>query len=126
MDLGAPASLTVGHYLFTISYCDYYPQELGNTLSSSTISSVEHLLYLTSCRFGVEGLIAAGESSESESICRAMEFLLSRQNANGGWGESYVACVNKEYPLDGTGKGFGTGNSGVVQTAWAGTTPPRY
>jgi hypothetical protein len=28
--------------------------------------------------------------------------LLSKQNPNGGWGESYVACVDKAYPSDGT------------------------
>ena len=31
-------------------------------------------------------------------------FLLSKQNPNGGWGESYVACVDKAYPFDGAGE----------------------
>lgn len=70
--------------------------------------------------FGIEGLVAAGESP-SDSICikKAITFLLSKQNPNGGWGESYVACVNKVYPSDGTGEGFGEDSSGVVQTSWA-------
>ena len=48
-------------------------------------------------------LIAGGETLDSPCITNAMGFLLSKQNANGGWGESYLACVNKAYPLDGTG-----------------------
>ena len=34
-------------------------------------------------------------------------------------GESYLACVNKAYPYNGTGSMLGDGSSGVVQTAWA-------
>jgi len=68
--------------------------------------------------FGIEGLVAAGESTDSDPIVRATEFLLSKQNPNGGWGESYLACVNKSYPADGVGE-FGEDGSGVVQTAWA-------
>lgn len=69
--------------------------------------------------FGVEGLIASGESVESSAIQRACEFLIAHQNPNGGWGENYLACVNKSYPTDGTGKQLGVDQSGVVQTAWA-------
>jgi len=68
--------------------------------------------------FGIEGLIAAGESLDSTHIKRATQFILSKQNPNGGWGESYVACVNKSYPADGSGS-IGEDSSGVVQTAWA-------
>jgi cycloartenol synthase len=68
--------------------------------------------------FGIEGLIAAGEPTDSFSIRKAVQFLLGKQNANGGWGESYLACVNKAYPIEGTGD-LGEGQSGVVQTAWA-------
>ena len=68
--------------------------------------------------FGIEGLVAAGESTDSTNVRRAVTFLLSKQNRNGGWGESYLACVNKSYPDEGTGE-YGEGGSGVVQTAWA-------
>jgi squalene/oxidosqualene cyclase-like protein len=54
--------------------------------------------------FGIEGLLAAGEGRDSFFIRRAVHFLLSKQNANGGWGESYLACVNKAYPNGGTGE----------------------
>jgi squalene/oxidosqualene cyclase-like protein len=68
--------------------------------------------------FGIEGLMAAGESADSDAIRRGVSFLLSKQNPNGGWGESYVACVDKAYPYDGAGT-YGEDGSGVVQTAWA-------
>jgi squalene/oxidosqualene cyclase-like protein len=69
--------------------------------------------------FGVEGLLAAGEPVDSDAIQRSVKFLLSKQNANGGWGENYLACVNKVYPADGAGAQLGDGGSGIVQTAWA-------
>ena len=68
--------------------------------------------------FGIEGLVSAGEPLDSPHIGRAIRFILSKQNPNGGWGESYVACVDKAYPYDGTGT-YGEDSSGVVQTAWA-------
>ena len=36
------------------------------------------------CWFGVEGLVAAGESLNSKSIIKCAEFLLSHQRENGG------------------------------------------
>jgi squalene cyclase len=51
-----------------------------------------------------QGLVAAGESPQkSASIKAAVRFLLRHQNENGGWGESYLSCVDKAYPTDGTG-----------------------
>ena len=54
--------------------------------------------------FGIEGLICAGESPFSPAIQKAISFILSKQNLNGGWGESYLACINKDYPIEGTGE----------------------
>jgi len=46
--------------------------------------------------FGVKGLIAAGKSfSNSLSIRKACDFLLSKQLPSGGWGESYLSSQNK-------------------------------
>ncbi|KAF5957243.1 hypothetical protein HYC85_004468 [Camellia sinensis] len=46
--------------------------------------------------FGVKGLVAGGKSYDNcSSICKACDFLLSRQLASGGWGESYLSCQNK-------------------------------
>jgi hypothetical protein len=38
------------------------------------------------------------------SVTKAAAYLLAKQNPNGGWGESYLACVNKEYPEHGAGE----------------------
>ena len=68
--------------------------------------------------FGIEALVAAGVASDDTAIRRAVAFVLSKQNSNGGWGESYRSCVDKFY--DGRADAsFGAGGSGVVQTAWA-------
>lgn len=64
--------------------------------------------------FGVEGLVAGGKTFEnSVHIRKASEFLLSKQLPDGGWGESYLSCQDKEYThLEG-------GRSHVVNTSWA-------
>ena len=68
--------------------------------------------------FGIEALTAAGVPPQDSSIRRAVAFVLSKQNDNGGWGESYRSCVDKHY--DGAQRSsYGAGGSGVVQTAWA-------
>lgn len=68
--------------------------------------------------FGIEGLLAVGEPKESPIIQKAVQFLLSKQMASGGWGETYLSCVNKKYSDDDGGE-FCPGGGGVVQTAWA-------
>jgi len=69
--------------------------------------------------FGIEGLIASGEDNKSQCIQKALKFLAKQQRPNGGWGESYLSCVDKAYTEEeGTGQ-YGVEGSGVVQTAWA-------
>jgi len=68
--------------------------------------------------FGVEGLVLSGESTSSDALRRACSFLLGKQNANGGWGEDFTSCYDKEYAVKGMER-YGTGGSGVVNTAWA-------
>eukprot|EP00668_Euglena_longa_P001203 GGOE01001427.1.p1 GENE.GGOE01001427.1~~GGOE01001427.1.p1 ORF type:complete len:940 (-),score=217.60 GGOE01001427.1:403-3012(-) len=68
--------------------------------------------------FGVEGLLAAGEPLDSLALKRAVTFLLKQQNANGGWGEDFRSCFNKQYPKEGM-ELYGNGGSGVVPTSWA-------
>jgi len=46
-------------------------------------------------------------------VHRACEFLVSKQNADGGWGESYLSCVTRKYSVN---KQEG---SQVVNTAWS-------
>jgi squalene/oxidosqualene cyclase-like protein len=62
--------------------------------------------------FGIEGLLAAGESAESLAVVRAVQFLLEQQAEDGGFGESYKSCVERRWVPHPDG-------SQVVQTAWA-------
>lgn len=67
--------------------------------------------------FGVEGLIAAGKNrygdvgGVSTEISKACNFLVSKQLPDGGWGERFESCLEKEY--------ISTQESQVVNTAWA-------
>jgi lanosterol synthase/cycloartenol synthase len=70
------------------------------------------------CWFGVEGLIKSGEPLSSPSIKKACEFLLRHQRPNGGWGEDFTSCYDKDYAENGMAA-YGDGGSGVVNTAWA-------
>ncbi|KAJ9693199.1 hypothetical protein PVL29_012091 [Vitis rotundifolia] len=48
--------------------------------------------------FGIKGLIAAGNTySNCPCIRKACDYLLSKELASGGWGESYLSCPNKVY-----------------------------
>lgn len=47
-------------------------------------------------------------AADSPSIQRAVAFLLRHQNANGGWGEDFRSCFDKEYPKEGM-ELYGTG-----------------
>ena len=66
----------------------------------------------------MEGLVLSGEPAGSDHLRRACAFLLAKQNPNGGWGEDFTSCYNKAYARDGMTR-FGSGGSGVVNTAWA-------
>ncbi len=63
--------------------------------------------------FGVEALMAAGSKgyAQDEAVKKACDFLVANQKEDGGWGESYLSCVQKEHvPHQ---------HSQVVNTAWA-------
>ncbi|XP_022642738.1 beta-amyrin synthase-like isoform X3 [Vigna radiata var. radiata] len=72
------------------------------------------ICFIYSTWFAFRGLVAAGKTySNSDVIRRAVKFLLTTQNEDGGWGESYLSCQRKIYtPLEENG-------SNIVQTAWA-------
>jgi len=61
--------------------------------------------------FGVEALIMGGEPVDCPEVLRAVDFLLSKQNEDGGWGEDFQSCVRKEYVEN--------ERSQVVNTGWA-------
>lgn len=61
--------------------------------------------------FGIEGLVDTGDDPKvSIYVKRGLDFLLSKQQADGGWGETFESCYNKTYS---------PGPSNVVNTAWA-------
>jgi squalene/oxidosqualene cyclase-like protein len=68
--------------------------------------------------FGIEGLVKAGQNADCPEIKRACTFLLSHQRANGGWGEDFTSCYDKDYAQNGM-DAYGDEGSGVVNTAWA-------
>jgi len=69
--------------------------------------------------FGIEGLIKCGEPVDSPCIIKASKYLLKQQNPNGGWGEDFTSCYDKDYAKDSM-KAYGDSEgSGVVNTAWA-------
>lgn len=70
------------------------------------------------CWFGIEGLVKCGEPMSSDSITRACDFLLKHQRPNGGWGEDFTSCYDKDYAKGGM-EDYGDEGSGVVNTAWA-------
>ncbi|KAJ3078519.1 Lanosterol synthase (Oxidosqualene--lanosterol cyclase) [Quaeritorhiza haematococci] len=63
--------------------------------------------------FALESLATVGETYEnSDVVRRACDFLISKQMADGGWGESYRACETEEWVDNPNG-------SQVVNTSWA-------
>jgi len=68
--------------------------------------------------FGVEGLVRCGEPLDSTCITDASKFLLKHQRSNGGWGEDFTSCYDKDYAADGM-KAYGDDGSGIINTAWA-------
>ncbi|KAL7241992.1 hypothetical protein ACSBR1_014550 [Camellia fascicularis] len=64
--------------------------------------------------FVLEGLVSAGKTyNNSQAVRRGIEFLLSIQNEEGGWGESLESCPSMKYqPLE-------ENRTNLVQTSWA-------
>mmetsp|Transcript_21636 Transcript_21636/g.60860 ORF Transcript_21636/g.60860 Transcript_21636/m.60860 type:complete len:774 (+) Transcript_21636:35-2356(+) len=61
--------------------------------------------------FAIDGLISANVEADRPEIRRACAFLLSKQMEDGGWGESFLSCVEQNYAHH--------PRSQVVNTAWA-------
>ena len=69
--------------------------------------------------FGIEGLVRCGEPVDSPCIIKASKYLLKHQRPNGGWGEDFTSCYDKDYAKDGMEAYGDSEGSGVVNTAWA-------
>ncbi|KAI5581194.1 hypothetical protein POPTR_007G002200v4 [Populus trichocarpa] len=64
--------------------------------------------------FGIKGLVAAGMTyNSSSSIRKACDYMLSKELAGGGWGESYLSCQNKVYT------NLKDDRPHIVNTGWA-------
>jgi squalene-hopene/tetraprenyl-beta-curcumene cyclase len=50
--------------------------------------------YLPATSYIVAGLLAVGEPRDATLVCRAVEWMLARQNPDGGWGESPDALTD--------------------------------
>ncbi len=61
--------------------------------------------------FGIRGLLAAGARPDDPALRSACQWLLDRQQEDGGWGEHYRGCYTGQYVEH--------KESQVVQTAWA-------
>ncbi|EGD81137.1 cycloartenol synthase [Salpingoeca rosetta] len=61
--------------------------------------------------FALDGLGAAGYDCTDPRIMKACDFLASKQKPDGGWGETFLSCVHREYSQH--------PKSQVVNTAWA-------
>ena len=117
-----------------VEFCDHFPDyrrtEVDAALSRgrSFLKSIQRsdgswygswgCCFTYATWFGIEGLVAAGESVHSPHVTKAVQYLLSHQRANGGWGEDFTSCYDKAYAAKGAER-YGKGGSGVVNTAWA-------
>ena len=95
------------------------------------------MCFLYGTWFGVSALAEAGEAEGQDAprLAAAARFVLRMQRGDGGWGETYRACVTREpeFPQAGKGTGGGStssssssgeqsgarGGSNAVSTAWA-------
>ncbi|KAL4388780.1 hypothetical protein GQ457_09G003800 [Hibiscus cannabinus] len=65
--------------------------------------------------FALAGLAAVGKTCRnSQLVHKACQFLLSKQKESGGWGESYLTCLDLKYRHLADGS-----YSHLVQTSWA-------
>ncbi len=67
--------------------------DLGNILKINHRYGSWGVCFTYGTWFGVEGLIAAGAKPNDPAIQKACQFLVSKQRADGGWGEDFkVGC----------------------------------
>jgi squalene/oxidosqualene cyclase-like protein len=123
------ASLT-GLVDFHEDYPDYRAEEIQSSIANGRrfLRSLQRVdgswygnwacCFCYGAWFGVEGLIKCGEPRNSKAILDACLFLVQHQRSNGGWGEDFTSCYDKDYAKDGM-KAYGDEGSGVVNTSWA-------
>ena len=68
--------------------------------------------YVYGCGAVIPALVAVGDTKETPRIRKALDWLASKQNPDGGWGETIASYMEPKYA--------GTGiPSTASQTAWA-------
>ena len=67
--------------------------------------------YIYGTFFGIRGLIAGGARPTDPALRKACQWLLDRQQEDGGWGEHHSGCLTGQYVAH--------EQSQVIQTAWA-------
>ena len=109
-------------------FSEYYPDYRAAEIAKIKAHAVEYIrraqypdgswygswgiCFTYASMFALESLASTQETyKNSERVQRACKFLLSKQRADGGWGESYRSCETGTYVQHET--------SQVVHTAWA-------
>ncbi|XVE51617.1 hypothetical protein DITRI_Ditri02bG0056200 [Diplodiscus trichospermus] len=113
--------------LFSQSYPGYRKKEIETSVAKA-VQFIEDsqmpdgswygnwgICYTYGTYFALAGLAAVGKTCcNSQIVRKACQFLISKQQESGGWGESYLSCPNLEY------RHLAEGNcSHLVQTSWA-------
>ncbi|RZC85291.1 hypothetical protein C5167_041472, partial [Papaver somniferum] len=89
-----------------VNYLEYKQEPNGSWYGNWGIC------YIYGTWFALRALSAVGKKySNSLTVHKGCNFLLSTQKSIGGWGESYLSCMKKEFvPLE---------ENHLVQTSWA-------
>ena len=118
-------SSVFGLLYFSKYYPDYKPEEILHAIDIA-IAYIENaqdkfdgswygswgVCYTYAAMFAVEALESVGKVYDnSEVVKKGLDFLVAKQELDGGWSESMKACETHTY--------VPSGQSLVVQTAWA-------
>ncbi|KAL8139692.1 hypothetical protein V2J09_005713 [Rumex salicifolius] len=100
--------------LFKKLHPSHRSEEIQNCIQKSIQTGSWGVGFTYGTWFAVDALISCGMNYNScIALRKASDFLISKQLADGGWGESYLSCTNKVYTnIEGN-------RSNLVQTSWA-------
>lgn len=118
-------SSVLGLTYFNKYYPDYKPEKITTAIDNA-IAYIERaqnkadgswygswgVCYTYAAMFAVEALETVGHNyANSETVRKGLDFLVQKQETDGGWSESMKACETHTY--------VPSGQSLLVQTAWA-------
>ncbi|KAM3749852.1 hypothetical protein ACB098_05G216900 [Castanea mollissima] len=100
--------------LFKKLYPEHRREEIENCIAKAAEYGSWGVCFTYGGWFGIKGLVAAGRTYKNcSSIRKACNYLLSKELASGGWGESYLSCQNKVYT------NLEDNRPHIVNTGWA-------